>query len=47
MVSLLSLLGAALVLAGYWASAVQAEQRQPIRLEVEREPSRRRPRRHD
>lgn len=42
MVTILLLLGAALVLTGYWANAVQAEQRQPVRVVVERD--RRRPR---
>lgn len=36
MVSILLLLGAALVLGGYWANTVQAEQRQVIRVDVER-----------
>jgi hypothetical protein len=44
MVNVLLLLGAALVLAGYWASTVQAEQRRAVRIDVERtdKPSRRR-----
>lgn len=37
MVSILLVLGAALVLGGYWANAVQGEQRQAIRVDVERE----------
>lgn len=43
MVSILLLIGTALVLASFLANASQAEQRQAIRVEVERD--RRRPRR--
>lgn len=42
MVTILLLMGAALVFAGYWANTAQAEQRRPVRVVVERE--RRRPR---
>lgn len=44
MINILLLLGAALVVAGYWANAVQSEQRQAIRIDTERKPEpRRRP----